>query len=176
YTGSDENDNVQLGKHARMLRTLVDLPGGPTVLVTCHPTKNPNLENLQPRGGGSFLAEIDGNVGCVLDRGSMTVEVATHGKFRGPEFSPLMFRLVSATSDKLKDDKGRSIWTVYAETVSAEETEAITKTRRTDQDVVLRALLEHPGLSIAGLAKHLLWLTNNGDPNKTKVYRILEEL
>jgi hypothetical protein len=41
YTGNDENDNVALGNHARMLRTFIELPGGPTVLVTCHPTKTP---------------------------------------------------------------------------------------------------------------------------------------
>jgi AAA domain/Bifunctional DNA primase/polymerase, N-terminal/Primase C terminal 2 (PriCT-2) len=62
YSGVDENDNVQLGNHARMLRTFIELPGGPTILVTCHPTKNPNMENLLPRGGGAFLAEVDGNL------------------------------------------------------------------------------------------------------------------
>jgi hypothetical protein len=45
YTGDDENDNVKLGAHAR-LRSFIDLPGGPTVLVTCHPTKNYDIENL----------------------------------------------------------------------------------------------------------------------------------
>jgi AAA domain len=51
YSGDDENDNVALGNHARMLRTFVNLPGGPTILVTCHPIKTPNMENLLPRGG-----------------------------------------------------------------------------------------------------------------------------
>jgi len=32
YSGNDENDNVALGNHARMLRTFIELPGGPTVL------------------------------------------------------------------------------------------------------------------------------------------------
>ena len=34
YSGDDENDNVALGNHARMLRTFVELPGGPTVLCS----------------------------------------------------------------------------------------------------------------------------------------------
>ena len=67
YFGDDENDNVALGNHARMLRTFVNLPGGPTVLVTCHPTKTPNMDNLLPRGGGAFLAEVDGNLVCIKD-------------------------------------------------------------------------------------------------------------
>jgi hypothetical protein len=58
-----------------MLRSFVDLPGGPTVLVTCHPVKNPNPENLLPRGGGSFVAEMDGNLVCLKHSGSMVVEI-----------------------------------------------------------------------------------------------------
>ena len=88
YTGNDENDNVQLGAHARMLRSFVNLPGGPTVLVTCHPTKHPDFENLLPRGGGSFLAEIDGNLVVLKDAAKVNLTVTTHGKFRGPEFMP----------------------------------------------------------------------------------------
>jgi hypothetical protein len=45
YSGDDENDNKKLGDHARLLRSFVNLPGGPTVLVTCHLTKTPNMEN-----------------------------------------------------------------------------------------------------------------------------------
>jgi hypothetical protein len=87
YSGNDENDNVALGNHARMLRTFVNLPGGPTILVTCHPTKNPDMANLLPRGGGAFLAEVDGNLVAIKDPNTMTVEVTTHGKFRGPDFA-----------------------------------------------------------------------------------------
>ena len=60
FKGDDENSNTQLGTHARMLRSFVDLPGGPTILVTCHPTKNFDPLNLLPRGGGAFLNEVDG--------------------------------------------------------------------------------------------------------------------
>ena len=114
YSGDDENDNVALGNHARMLRTFVNLPGGPTILVTCHPTKNPNMDNLLPRGGGAFLAEVDGNLVCIKDLGTMTVEVTTHGKFRGPDFAPFSFKLVAGQSEKLVDSKGRSIWSIFA--------------------------------------------------------------
>ena len=79
-----------------MLRSFVDLPGGPTILVTCHPTKKPNMDNLLPRGGGAFLAEVDGNLVCIKDAGTMVVEVTTHGKFRGPDFAPFSFKLVAA--------------------------------------------------------------------------------
>ena len=41
FEGDDENNNVQMGKHARMLRSLAKLPGGPTIIIRCHPTKKP---------------------------------------------------------------------------------------------------------------------------------------
>src|ERR1700751_3158509 len=65
FNGDDENNNVQAGNHARMLRTLVQLPGGPTVLIPAHPIKAANIENLLPRGGGAFLNEMDGNLVCI---------------------------------------------------------------------------------------------------------------
>ena len=63
FEGDDENSNVQLGGHASGLREL-SLPGGPTTIINCHPTKNATDDNLVPRGGGAFLAEVDGNLVC----------------------------------------------------------------------------------------------------------------
>src|SRR5437773_3967246 len=62
FLGSEENSNTELGNYARMLRTLVKMPGSPTVLVLCHPVKNATRDNLLPRGGGAFLNEVDGNL------------------------------------------------------------------------------------------------------------------
>jgi hypothetical protein len=176
YSGDDENDNVALGNHARMLRTFINLPGGPTILVTCHPVKTPNMDNLLPRGGGAFLAEVDGNLVCIFDRSAMVSEITTHGKFRGPEFAPFSFRLISATSEKLVDTKGRSIWTVYAEPIDDEQQEVIENQGHSSQDELLRALLDRPGLSVAELAKLLLWTTLDKRPHKSKVHRVMSEL
>ena len=48
FEGDDENSNVQLGGHASGLREL-SLPGGPTTIINCHPTKNATDDNLVPR-------------------------------------------------------------------------------------------------------------------------------
>jgi hypothetical protein len=176
YNGDDENDNVQLGSHARMLRTFINLPGGPTIIVTCHPTKTPDPNNLLPRGGGAFLAEVDGNLVCIKDAATMTAEVTTHGKFRGPDFAPFSFRLVAGKSEKLVDSKGRSIWSIYAEPISNEDVEAIKQVGRSDQDDVLRAMLEQPGKSLLELTKHLHWQTMQGEPSKQKVHRVMMKL
>jgi hypothetical protein len=176
YTGDDENDNVALGKHAKLLRSFVGLPGGPTVLVTCHPTKNPNMDNLLPRGGGAFLAEVDGNLVCISDRTTMTVEVTTHGKFRGPEFAPFSFKLVPGKSPLLVDTKGREIWTVFARPISNEDVEQLKQGGRKDQDMLLRAMLDKPGASLIEFAEHLHWRTSQDDPNKQKVHRLMKDL
>src|SRR5262249_39556689 len=98
FEADDENNNVQVGAHARRLRQLVQLEGGPVVLVCCHPTKNATDDNLLPRGGGAFLAEVDGNLVCKKDNSA--VQLYTHGKFRGPDFAPLSFLLKTATHER----------------------------------------------------------------------------
>ena len=62
FEGDDENNNKQQGVHAKRLRDLTELPDGPCVLVLCHPPKNAGDDNLQPRGGGAYVAEMDGNL------------------------------------------------------------------------------------------------------------------
>ena len=63
FLGEEENGNAQMGHHARTLRTLTELPGQPCVLVLCHPIKNAaDQTQLLPRGGGAFIAEMDGNL------------------------------------------------------------------------------------------------------------------
>ena len=87
------------------------------MLVTCHPTKSPNLDNLAPRGGGAFVNEIDTNLVC-LKRDGGVVEVWHHVKIRGPDFEPFPFRIQAGQSEKLKDSRGRKIWTVIADPIS----------------------------------------------------------
>jgi hypothetical protein len=103
----DENDNVQQGNHARLLRSLVDLPGEPCVVVLCHPVKNAGSDNLIPRGGGAFLNEMDGNLTCW--KTDSLVALHWQGKFRGPDFAPISFQLETVASPQLKDSKGRPI-------------------------------------------------------------------
>ena len=83
FNGDDENSNTQLGAHARNLRALTTLPGKPVVYAACHPIKNADPSNLLPRGGGAFIAEVDGNL--TLNKGE-TVKLHHQGKHRGPDF------------------------------------------------------------------------------------------
>jgi hypothetical protein len=173
FEGEDENSNTQMGLHARRLRELVKLPGGPCVLVACHPVKNPSLDNILPRGGGAFLAEVDGNL--TLSKSDSVVTMNHQGKFRGPDFAPIPFMLSSATTPTLKDSKGRTIPTVIAKPLSERERSEAEANMRGDEDALLIAIADNDRASQAGLATALRWVSEKG-PNKAKVNRCVKQL
>jgi hypothetical protein len=174
FEGTEENDNVAMGTHARRLRSLGLLPGGPTVLVNCHPTKNATSDNLQPRGGGAFIAEMDGNL-TSTKRGDVT-ELHWQGKFRGPDFEPITFALVPTKTNRLVDSQGRQIPTVVARPVSENERGEIEKQVLNDEDAILVVLSKTPNLSLASVAIAANWILSTGKPHKSKADRILKAL
>ncbi len=174
---NDENNNVEMGAHARRLRALTTLPGGPTVLVLCHPVKNATADNLLPRGGGAFLAEVDGNLTCA--KSGTTTVLHWQGKHRGPDFEPMGFDLRPVTAERLKDSKGRNVPTVVAVALSEAEQQAKSSELRSDEDAMLVLLLEHDdgaGMTFAAIAERLRWVSPGGVPQKSKVFRVMDSL
>lgn len=157
FEADDENSNVQVGAHAWRLRQLIQMQGGPVVLVCCHPAKAATDENLLPGGGGVFLAEVDGNLVCKKD--DSTVQLYTHGKFRGPDFAPLSFLLRTVTHERLKDAKGRLIPTVVAEALSEEGLRDISARNRDDENQVLQSIAKKPQ-SHTARPRNRTWLVN----------------
>ena len=174
FGGIDENSNTEAGDHARMFRRLTTLPGGPAVLVPCHPTKNATSDNLIPRGGGAFIAEVDGNLVCI--KNDTMIELNWQGKLRGPGFEPVAFELVTVECDKVRDSKDRLIPTVLAKTLSESEHRDRASKSRQEQDALLIAMAEREGASIAALAEACGWITGTGNPHKSKVARLLNSL
>jgi hypothetical protein len=174
FLGNEELSNTQMGAHARMLRTLTTLPGGPCALVLCHPIKHVvEPSQLLPRGGGAFLAEMDGNL-TLWKHDDAMIEL-WHGKMRGPGFEPMTFRLEKIQADILVDAKGRRIPTVRAVPMSERDEEVEAQSARADEDRLLAAMLE-PNRSIARLAITCEWTLQNRDPHKSKVHRIMQRL
>ena len=175
FNGKDELSNTEMGAHARMLRTLTTLPGGPCVLVLCHPIKHvAEPSQLLPRGGGAFLAEVDGNLTLWKHDGSL-LHLHHTDKLRGPGFEPINLRLETVTTTQLMDKKGRLIPTVRAVWISNSENEQQTVKARGDEDVLLKALIQS-GQSLADLAKACGWFLADGQPYKSKVQRTLNSL
>ncbi len=174
FEGDDENSNVQAGKYARMQRDLVTLPGSPAVLALCHPVKNAAEDNPLPRGGGSYLNEVDGNL--TIQNSGGIAELHWQGKYRGPDFAPISFQLRTVTHERLKDSKGRTIPTVVASHLSEDKHKELKTVARGNEDALLAVLAGNPGASQADLARLAGWTTRNGEPYKVMVGRILRKL
>jgi len=174
--GDDENSNNQAGAYARQLRSLTNLPGGPCVVVLCHPTKRAGDDDLMPRGGGAFLAEVDGNM-AVMRKDSL-LAVVPFGKFRGDMAWSQKYEIqVIADHPKLKDARGRQMRSVLARPV-ADGTAAVME-KRTDADLetVLGAVHNTPGATTTDLARVLGWTFGpKSDPNVNRVKRNLARL
>jgi hypothetical protein len=176
FPGDEENSNTQLGKHARTLRALTTLPGGPCVIVICHPTKAADPDRLLPRGGGAFVNEVDGNLVC--KKRENTFEVHWHEKFRGPDFDPMPFSLQEVTVEALKDSKGRHIPSVMARAMSDEElTEHLVKARQ-DENAILRTVYAKKGIaqSLTDLAVANSWFSAYGDDDKSRARHAVDRL
>jgi hypothetical protein len=92
----DEDDNALSKQWAQALRWLLNLASSPTVIAATHPVKNATADNLLPRGGGSFLNEVDGNLTLWAsgdDQLGAWTRTALHwqGKIRGLGFRSIVF-------------------------------------------------------------------------------------
>jgi hypothetical protein len=174
FLGEDENSNPQMGAHARKLRRLTTLPGNPCVLVLCHPIKNAQEPaQLLPRGGGAFLAEMDGN----LTAWKTDQLVQLHfTKLRGPGFEPMMFRLERVETTKLRDSKGRVLPTVRAIAASEESERAQQSGQTADENQLLSILGTAVDQSYPTLARSLGWLNEANEPSRMRVKRGMDRL
>lgn len=175
FPGDDPNNNGQNGAYARLLRQLTFLPGLPAVMVNCHPTKNAGRENLTPGGGGAFLNEVDGNLTLWASAERQTT-LHWQGKFRGPEFEQMTFKIETVTCDAVKDAKGRLMPSVVALPVGELEIAAAEATTESDAIRVLIIMGRNPKVSVANIAIKAGWIGATGKPQKSKVAHILERL
>jgi hypothetical protein len=178
FLGNEELSNTQMGAYARTLRRLTTLSGKPCVLVLCHPIKYvTDPSQLLPRGGGAYLAEMDGNL--TLWRTSNDVVELYYNKIRGPGFEAMSFKLEPIKSPSLVDQKGRQISTVRAVSISQREEEQESDRIEEDEDRVLTAMLSQPadnGGSFATWAANLGWVMGSGEAYKKKVERLIADL
>jgi hypothetical protein len=176
--GDDENSNNQAGAYARQLRSLTNLPGGPCVVVLTHPTKRAADDDLLPRGGGAFLAEVDGNM-AVMRKDSL-LAVVPFGKFRGDMSWSQHYEIVKIEDHpKLKDARGRQMKSVVARPI-AETAAAITEARvDMDTTAVLKVICDGPqaGSTPTDIANTLGWTYGaKRSPNLKRVNMILKRL
>lgn len=170
-----ENGNSEMKAHAQTLRTLTEVRGEPCVIVACHPTKNARrVSDMVPRGGGAFLAEVDGNIAG--DKSGNLVHFHRHDKFRGPDFDPLSFRLKTFQAEALKDRKGRQIMSVVAEPVAYAEVEKINVQLEPKDGDLLAVIIGKPELSIREYCEALGWIGQSGQAQKSSFQKSAKRL
>ena len=175
FLGDEGNSNEQRKAFAQTLRGLLKLPGNPTVLVNCHPTKNACQDNLVPIGGSAFLNEIDGNIMCWSDDRTCVIRPHT-SKWRGVAFESFAFELKTITSDRLKDTQGRHIPSVIAIPITESGAERRRAISKADEDTIMRLMDVSKDASMMELARRALFTLPDGTPAKAKVQRIMERL
>ena len=180
FAGDDEDKNKDAGDHARRLRGLTGIGGGPAILALAHPAKAARKPwEMVPRGGSAFTAEIDGNIYIVQEKGISTVGPTP--KFRGARFDAITFDLVQINDNPvLIDDKGNQISSVIAAPVSADALEDRREQAMKNEDRLLLAIAKLPPCaSLAEVAVEVGWYYKNKGksiPNKTRVRRTLKRM
>jgi AAA domain len=155
FDGKNVNDPIEASEFMRRYRPITQLPGRPTVLVSAHPTKNAGDDNLVPYGAGAILNEVDGNL--TLARVAGGVALSHHGKIRGPEFDPIVFRFESSTSPDVIDVKGREIPTPVLMPSTAEAVEQRREKFDRDSLALLKAIAAKPEASQRELMTSVGW-------------------
>lgn len=112
---------------------------------------------------------------CVND--GTFIKVHWQGKWRGPEFlEPINVALErGVTAPGLIDSKRRPITTVVAEEFIQKEYTERQADAYSDEDAVLRIMIDTP-MTPSVLARKCRWVLRNGDPHKAKAYRVLTRL
>jgi hypothetical protein len=109
FEGDDDNANIRMVEAARQFREVGNIGSRPAVAVIAHPAgKEPRKDNLVPRGGGAFLAEIDGNL-TVWGHGEDMQTLHHSPKFRGAGFEPIDFVMGTHEFAHLTDSKGKPL-------------------------------------------------------------------
>jgi hypothetical protein len=175
FGGDDDNSNVELGEYARLFRQICKMDCQPTVLVLAHPTKKAAKDNLLPRGGGAFLNEVDGNLTLWTDDQVITT-LHWQGKFRGPDFEPIQFRLEQVRDEQFIDSQGRSLPSVIALPIDFTQAEKLEEENHKQEDRVLLSFGDRPELSIRDRARLLGFVNDKGQPLKGRVERVVARL
>jgi hypothetical protein len=181
FVGDNENDPIQMLKHALTQRALCGLPGNPGVIALNHPIKSATTpEQLLPRGGGGYLNETDGNLTLWAHDDRLT-DLYWIGKLRGPDFEKITFRLPTIQTTKLVDSKGRLMPTVMAEVITSAQIEAVEEATLRLEDRMLQAMLERRNGSLATWAEQCGWFLTakpgeQPQPNKSQAQRVVGRL
>jgi hypothetical protein len=100
------------------LTKLKNLNGNPTILILCHPKKNPDKHDLVPYGGGSIMNAIDGNLTVWKEDDQIKLH---HLKLRQPNFKEMYFDLRIHEFEDFQDQWGKKTTSAFLEYTDADK-------------------------------------------------------
>lgn len=174
--GNDNANNERMA-HAKRLRQISGHETRPTVIDLCHPNITSSKgapDRLWPRGGSSFISEIDGNVRCYRDEPN-TVLAYDLDKWRGMPFE-MHFRKTEVEVQSYRNQHGKALTLpVFS---LAPDTEVIRDgvNAYSDRMLLLRAMVQYPQANQIALLDVLQWKTKAGLPDKPKMSRLFKKL
>ena len=92
---------------------------------------------------------MDGNL-TLWSEDKVTSEQHWAGKFRGPSFEPMSFRMEGRTCERVTDSKGRLMPSVVALPVSDDDAQQQLEYTIRVEDAVMVAMRNDPNISMAG--------------------------
>lgn len=173
FQGESEDDNKQARDQALMFKLISELPGRPAVVVLSHPSKSvATQQGLEPRGGGAFLNQIDGNL-TAWSEGDGYTTLWWAKKIRGEAFEPIDFELVQhALEGQTMVLSGNPVTTVVAVVAESGRLQDAEKAANEMADWVLLMLSEDPTLSLRAMCSRLTL----GEGAKMRVNRAIKDL
>jgi hypothetical protein len=156
----DENSNAEAVADARALRELMAAAHRPAVLVLNHPPRAAFAqEDIKPRGGSSYWAEIDANFTAINDgAGTITLH---HNKMRGTHFEPVTLTLRPFTLLGYCQPDGDPIQSIVTDITTLEQAEQQEHAIRSDEDELLQIMSASPKASVRDWSAALGWTWNH---------------
>jgi hypothetical protein len=123
---------------------------------------------------------MDGNL-TLWDIGNHVSQLHWCGKFRGPGFERIAFKMDEIRLPSICDSKGRVLPTVVARHIPQDEIERMVERLAQADVTVLGVMLAHPNGSLSIWARACNWVDRapdpeNSKPQRWKVQRALERL
>jgi hypothetical protein len=138
FDGDNINDNSQCVNFLRRVRPMTQIKGHPAVIISAHPVKGANDDNLVPYGAGAIVNEVDGNL-TLLNRDGRA-ELHWQRKIRGLDFKAVPFQIDLAMSNDILDAKGRRMNLPVMQAAIPRSTEEVERADKARSDRAMRLL------------------------------------
>ena len=151
FTGDNDNMNMAMLRLAIDFRMLTNQhPNRPVTVITAHPVKNAQRDQLLPRGGSALTNELDGNLTAWLNGNTVTLHWL--GKLRGIPFDPIQLEQVMVQPEGLVDAAGNRMPATIVRPIGETRASELKQEANRIRMAMLNAIVETPAITQRDLA------------------------